>query len=99
MITRPQHPEHAAREKPIAPGALGEPRRDGFAVSPAIGPIPAIYVPPLEQTQPPEPARSIGGTMPDIPADLRYSADHLWARAAPSGVVRVGVTDFAQQSL
>ena len=37
--------------------------------------------------------------MPDIPADLRYSADHLWAHAAPGGLVRVGVTDFAQQSL
>ena len=38
--------------------------------------------------------------MPDIPADLRYSKDHLWARpGAVAGLVRVGVTDFAQQSL
>jgi glycine cleavage system H protein len=38
--------------------------------------------------------------MPDIPADLRYSADHLWARPSDgTGLVRVGVTDFAQQSL
>ncbi len=38
--------------------------------------------------------------MPDIPADLRYSKDHLWARpVAGAGLVRVGVTDFAQQSL
>ena len=38
--------------------------------------------------------------MPEIPADLRYSKDHLWARPGPdAGVVRVGVTDFAQQSL
>ena len=38
--------------------------------------------------------------MSDIPASLRYSNDHLWARAdAGAGVVRVGVTDFAQQSL
>ena len=38
--------------------------------------------------------------MPEIPADLRYSKDHLWARAgAGAGLVRVGVTDFAQQSL
>jgi glycine cleavage system H protein len=36
--------------------------------------------------------------MPDIPDDLRYSKDHLWARPG-AGVVRVGVTDFAQQSL
>ncbi len=38
--------------------------------------------------------------MTDIPASLRYSNDHLWARAdADAGMVRVGVTDFAQQSL
>src|SRR5690348_1874098 len=38
--------------------------------------------------------------MPDTPADLRYSNDHLWARVeASTGLVRVGVTDFAQQSL
>jgi glycine cleavage system H protein len=38
--------------------------------------------------------------MPDTPADLSYSNDHLWARpGAGAGVVRVGVTDFAQQSL
>jgi len=38
--------------------------------------------------------------MPDFPADLRYSKDHLWARpGADASLVRVGVTDFAQQSL
>jgi glycine cleavage system H protein len=38
--------------------------------------------------------------MADIPADLRYSADHLWVRPGPgASVVRVGVTDFAQQAL
>lgn len=38
--------------------------------------------------------------MPETPADLRYSNDHLWARpGANAGLVRVGVTDFAQQSL
>ena len=38
--------------------------------------------------------------MPDIPADLRYSKDHLWVRPDDdAGLVRVGVTDFAQQSL
>jgi glycine cleavage system H protein len=74
---------------------------DWPAVSLAFGPVPAIYVP-----QPPErpSARhqhdSIGGTMPDIPTDLRYSQDHLWARSdAGTGVVRIGLTDFAQQSL
>jgi glycine cleavage system H protein len=36
----------------------------------------------------------------DIPADLRYSQDHLWVRLrAGPGLVRVGVTDFAQRSL
>jgi glycine cleavage system H protein len=37
--------------------------------------------------------------MSDIPADLRYSTDHLWVRSGAGGLVRVGVTDFAQQSL
>lgn len=37
--------------------------------------------------------------MPEIPEDLRYSKDHLWVRPAEAGVVRVGVTDFAQESL
>ena len=40
--------------------------------------------------------------MPEIPAGLRYSKDHLWARpgeGAEAGLVRVGVTEFAQQSL
>jgi glycine cleavage system H protein len=39
-------------------------------------------------------------TMTAIPDDLRYSEDHLWVR--PGGdqtVVRVGITDFAQDSL
>ncbi len=38
--------------------------------------------------------------MPDVPADLRYSRDHLWVRLeAGTSLVRAGVTDFAQQSL
>ncbi|HEX5115534.1 MAG TPA: glycine cleavage system protein GcvH [Pseudonocardiaceae bacterium] len=37
--------------------------------------------------------------MTDIPDDLRYSPDHLWVRPGTAGVVRVGVTDFAQDSL
>jgi glycine cleavage system H protein len=38
--------------------------------------------------------------MSDIPTSLRYTEDHLWARhEADSSVVRVGITDFAQQSL
>ena len=68
------------------------PQPDEFAASPAIGPIPAIYVHQRQDQH--------GGTMSEIPADLRYSQDHLWARPSPDGgLVRVGVTDFAQQSL
>jgi glycine cleavage system H protein len=38
--------------------------------------------------------------MTDIPSALRYSKDHLWAQVDPAAIlVRVGVTDFAQQSL
>lgn len=38
--------------------------------------------------------------MPVIPDDLKYSHDHLWARPGPGGhLVRIGLTDFAQQSL
>jgi len=38
--------------------------------------------------------------MPETPAELRYSSDHLWARVdSASGLVPVGVTDFAQQTL
>ncbi|MEV6648109.1 glycine cleavage system protein GcvH [Amycolatopsis sp. NPDC051371] len=36
--------------------------------------------------------------MPDIPADLKYSKDHLWVRPG-AGPIRVGVTDYAQDSL
>lgn len=37
--------------------------------------------------------------MPEIPASLRYTSDHMWVRRVADGQVRVGVTDFAQQSL
>ncbi len=38
--------------------------------------------------------------MPEIPADLKYSQDHLWVRPVDgTSLVRAGVTDFAQQSL
>ena len=33
-----------------------------------------------------------------IPADLRYSSDHEWARA-DGDVVRIGITDYAQDAL
>jgi glycine cleavage system H protein len=65
--------------------------RNRVAVSPDLGPVPSIAV------RLPQPAQT-GGTMPGIPSDLRYSPDHLWARPG-AGLVRIGVTDFAQQSL
>ena len=34
-----------------------------------------------------------------IPDDLRYTADHEWVRAADPGPIRVGITDYAQNSL
>ena len=38
--------------------------------------------------------------MTDIPTDLRYGADHMWASStAGSTVVRVGITDHAQEAL
>jgi glycine cleavage system H protein len=33
-----------------------------------------------------------------VPEDLRYTAEHEWARA-DGGAVRVGITDFAQDAL
>lgn len=35
----------------------------------------------------------------DVPDDLLYSADHEWVRDLGTGTVRVGVTNFAQDSL
>lgn len=38
--------------------------------------------------------------MTDVRSDLGYSTDHLWVRpSSGDGVVRIGVTDFAQQAL
>lgn len=35
----------------------------------------------------------------DYPDDLRYTADHEWIRTAGEGVVRVGITSYAQDAL
>jgi glycine cleavage system H protein len=35
----------------------------------------------------------------EIPADLRYTAEHEWVRRTGDDTVRVGITDFAQDSL
>lgn len=38
--------------------------------------------------------------MSSIPADLKYSAEHEWiTEAQTEGVVRIGITDFAQDAL
>ncbi len=37
--------------------------------------------------------------MSDIPADLRYTAEHEWVLRTADDTVRVGITDFAQSSL
>jgi glycine cleavage system H protein len=38
--------------------------------------------------------------VPVIPADLKYGQDHMWARpSANGGLVRIGLTDFAQGSI
>ncbi|MDQ1731418.1 MAG: glycine cleavage system protein [Pseudonocardiales bacterium] len=37
--------------------------------------------------------------MSEIPDDLRYTADHEWAKLTEGNTVRVGITDYAQSSL
>jgi glycine cleavage system H protein len=37
--------------------------------------------------------------MAEIPPDLRYTTDHEWAKVTQGNTVRVGITDFAQNSL
>jgi len=33
------------------------------------------------------------------PSDLRYTSDHEWVRVGDDGVVRIGITSFAQDAL
>lgn len=35
----------------------------------------------------------------EYPQDLRYTAEHEWVRTGDGGVVRVGITSFAQDAL
>ncbi len=37
--------------------------------------------------------------MTNLPNDLKYAATHEWARIEQDNIVRVGITDFAQQEL
>ena len=34
-----------------------------------------------------------------VPDELKYTAEHEWARSTESGTVRVGITDHAQEQL
>ena len=35
----------------------------------------------------------------DYPEDLRYTKEHEWLRVEGDGLVRVGITDYAQDQL
>jgi len=35
----------------------------------------------------------------NVPEELRYTADHEWARLLDDGRVRMGITDYAQDAL
>ena len=35
----------------------------------------------------------------DFPEDLRYTAEHEWARLSDDGTVTMGITDYAQDAL
>ena len=35
----------------------------------------------------------------NVPEDLRYTADHEWIRREDDGRLRIGITDYAQDSL
>jgi glycine cleavage system H protein len=35
----------------------------------------------------------------EIPEDLNYTAEHEWVRASSGTVLRIGITDFAQDAL
>jgi glycine cleavage system H protein len=37
--------------------------------------------------------------MSQVPADLRYTKSHEWARQLPDGTVEIGITDHAQHAL
>ena len=35
----------------------------------------------------------------NVPSDLGYSTDHVWVRKLDDDLVRVGITDYAQDAL
>lgn len=40
-----------------------------------------------------------GSTMSNLPNDLKYAQTHEWAKLEGDGIVRVGISDFAQEQL
>jgi glycine cleavage system H protein len=60
----------------------------------SCGPLPSAA--PAQKIQ----RRKRGIYMSNVPADLHYTAEHEWVTAAGTeGVVRIGITDFAQDAL
>jgi glycine cleavage system H protein len=37
--------------------------------------------------------------MSDLPIDLKYASSHEWARLEDDNIIRVGITEFAQEQL
>jgi glycine cleavage system H protein len=37
--------------------------------------------------------------MSDLPTNLKYASSHEWAKREDNNLIRVGITDFAQQEL
>lgn len=37
--------------------------------------------------------------MSNIPADLKYTRSHEWLRSLPDGLIEIGISDHAQESL
>ena len=37
--------------------------------------------------------------MNNVPTDLQYTKNHGWVRTLPDGTVKIGITDYAQQTL
>ena len=35
----------------------------------------------------------------NVPEELRYTTDHEWARLEEGGLIRIGITDYAQDAL
>ena len=37
--------------------------------------------------------------MSDLPVNLKYASSHEWARLEDDNIIRVGITEFAQEQL